>query len=158
MIYLRKGLYEPGQRFYFPEFAPGEPAILAADTATAMSRLVHDEATYVRWEMYDGGGLKKDEGALNVPGQVALGDCQPMKFCALLRLASDGPGRPSVKYCHGISESVVTGDEAPTSFLAAVALTGAELSALGVLDSDGFAVTGALFRSWTWRHKVNTVI
>lgn len=114
--------------------------------------------TYTRWEAFDELNHKVAEGAFTPTPGLVPGEPLKANFCALVRLLSTGPGRPSTKYIHGISETSVQEEAAKSEWLAELADMAQGVEDLNFTDSDGERISGLLFRKWSWRRKVGTVV
>lgn len=152
-IYHTYQQYEWATAYWMGAAEPASPADVAEAIATLEADLVAPAIEYNRWEMIVD-GAKVDEGGISGVIGTFGGQMLPLNYCALLRLTSTGPQRPSVKYIHGITEDATTpttpGSTWPTELFA----YSAGLVSLGVKDSDGFAISGAIFRKWSRRKRI----
>ena len=156
-IYYTNGSFEPSNKWflYNPLSSPVEAASTSLGIAAAGCALQHTSVSYTRWEYVSEAGIKTFEGAF--PGGVVggvIGEVLPFKYCALIRLASTGAARPSVKYFHGIAEASITNGVPNGGFVTDIGTAGLAWAALDVCDSDRSDISGAIFRSFTRRKKV----
>lgn len=151
-LYHTKGQFEWATIYWLIE-EPDNPAARAATLAAEEAELVHTTITFNRWELQHL-GVKVDEGALSGIIGVDDGQVLPVNYCALVRQTSGGPARPSVRYIHGITEGSMLDGSPSTGFLASLVGYGAALVSNYVADSDGFAVSGVLFRRFSRRKRM----
>lgn len=156
-IYYTNGSYEPSNKWflYNPLSSPVDAASAALGIAAASCTLQHSSVSYTRWEYVSEAGIKTFEGAF--PGGVngvVIGEVLPFKYCVLIRLASTGAARPSVKYFHGIAEASITNGVPSGGFISDIGSAGLDWAARDVCDSDRSDISGAIFRSFTRRKKV----
>lgn len=160
-IYYSDGSYEPSNKWFLLNAvtSPVAADALAVGIANASRSLQHTSVTYTRWEYYSAANIKTFEGSLpgTLVGTVG-GEVLPFKYCVLIRLASTGAARPSVKYFHGISEASVTNGVPTGGFITDIGSAGLAWQGSDVVDSDGAEISGALFRSFTRRKKVRRIV
>lgn len=153
VLYYRSGQYEPGMRFYVPLNVANMQGLV--DTvADAVAELQSPTVLFSRWELINELGAKEGEGVLDEIG-ASGGELLPFKYCAYLRMpAAQEVGRVSGKYVHGITEAATLNGNPAPSFLAAIAALSAVVVGLGLLNSNGQAITGVQFGSFTKRNKI----
>lgn len=155
VLYTSDGFYEPGNKYYFVD-ATSIGSALAADLAGLGAGILGDTWSYTRWVWLDVAGHKVDEGQLTEDGTYT-GALLPPKYCAFVRMLSNGPGRPSSKYFHGLTESMFNLGFPEAAWLTALGLFQAALISNGCVDSDGNDLTGLLFRQFSRRRHVRRV-
>lgn len=159
-IYYTNGAYEPSNKWYLynPLASPVDAASTALGIADASCALQHTSVTYTRWEYVSEAGIKTFEGGFPT-GVIGLvtGEALPFKYCVLIRLASTGAARPSVKYFHGIGETSMLNGVPTAAFITDIGTAGLAWAARDVCDSDRSDISGAIFRSFTRRKKVRTI-
>jgi len=153
VIFVSDGFYEPGCKFYFPE-GTSLNSTLAGNIGDVTKPLIGADWSVTRWESLAADGSQVSGGNIGGAGEAG-GDSVNPKYCAFVRLDSPGPGRPSSKYLHGYTESC-SGPRgvATAAYLSALDDWFGVLSAAGLLDSDGVAVTGYTFRAFSRRRHV----
>lgn len=152
-IYYSLSQFEPACKFYL-----ATTGLVSQTTAeslmNAMKPLQCIDVAYTRWEGFDSSGKKTEEGSLSGYG-TAGGQTMPFTYALLLRLTSEqNVNRPSTKFIHGFAEDFTLNGRPSTGFLGLVTAFGLSLSIIGVTDSDGSNVTGAVFRTFTRRRRV----
>lgn len=159
-IYYSDGSYEPSNKWFLLNAVTNvvDANNLAVGIANAARTLQHTSVTYTRWEYFTTANTKHFEGSLpnTLVGTVA-GETLPFKYCVLIRLASTGAKRPSVKYFHGISEASITNGTPNGGFITDIGSAGLAWAGQDVADSDGADISGAIFRSFTRRKKVRRI-
>lgn len=153
VLYKRYGILEWANKYYVSDAAGSSYASTAVAIRDAELPLLSSAVSVDRYEHLDDDGTKLHEGLLVGVG-TNLGEILPINYAALIRLASTGPKRPSVKYLHGITESMMSNGAPGGTFLTNVASYGEALEGAGVVDSDGAAVTEAIFRRFTRRRRM----
>lgn len=157
VLYHRYGSLEWATRYYVSGFGGSTHSGRATALAGAEQPLVTPDISFSRWEILDAAGAKINEGSFTLIVGTAAGTVMPIHYALLVRLNSTGPGRPSVKYLHGYSEDAVDNGLIDTATLTALNIYGADLVGEGVVDSDGVAITGVSFRSFTRRKRMRQV-
>lgn len=152
VLYYTDGFYEPGNRWYLSPLT-GINQALANDLADAGTGGICAAWSYSRWTHLDSDGHKVDEGTLTGAGTFG-GSKLPSKYCAFVRLNSDGPGKPSSKYLHGLSETMMTDGAPAADYLTWLAFFVGVLKGNGLMDSDLFDIESATFRSFSRRRHV----
>lgn len=159
VIWTRVGGKEPGMRFYLASIAEdGTIQGTAQALASIVAPIVHTSANFTRWAAYDIEDKLVVQG--NFPSSfvgLAQGEVIGPKFFNLVRMASSGPKRASVKYVPGATEGQRSNGEATAAYLQALETVGGQWNALNVQDSDGSLIIGAIDRGLTKRNRVGDV-
>lgn len=157
VVYHTYQQYEWATKYYVAQVEDANE-VTAGLLVAAEQPLVSTSVVFNRWEGLNAAGHKFTEGVFTSTTGSAAGEIQPIKYALHIRLISQGPNRPSTKFIHGYTESMLLNGAATVGLTAAITEYGSDLAAAFVVtDSEGYGISGATLRQFSRRRRMRRI-